>query len=108
MRVAGPDSERTTQFYLLEQGNVAVTTDHARVIAHPGEWVITTSKKREHRFSNDARMISLNLKAHWADDRPLFPDDPPLHRRSADATGSRKRRATAPQADRRIPRSPRL
>lgn len=78
MRVAGPDWQTTTQFYYLERGSVTVTTDHGRATAAAGSWMISTSLKREHRFSEDARMISVNMKVHWADDRPLYPDDPPL------------------------------
>lgn len=83
MRIAGPDNEQSTQLYLLHAGSVTVTTDLARVTARSGDWMITTSKKREHRFSDDAHMTSINLRAHWADDRPLFPDDPPLRIRSS-------------------------
>ena len=75
MRVAG--ARFRTHHPVLpppRRGSVTVTTDHARVVALPGEWVITTSKKREHRFSDDARMISLNLKAHWGRRQaPSFP-----------------------------------
>jgi AraC-like DNA-binding protein len=62
--------------WLLLKGSVeAQSISSGTIRAHAGQWVFMPSDKIAHRFSNDARIISLRMIVRWPDDKHLYPYD---------------------------------
>ncbi len=60
--------------WLLLKGSVeAHSINSGTIHAQAGQWVFMPSDKIYHRFSTDARIISLRMIIRWPDDKHLYP-----------------------------------
>lgn len=59
--------------WLVEAGSVMVRGHlSGRRTATADQWIFPAADKNLHRYSEDARVLSVRLKLHWPNDQPLF------------------------------------
>jgi len=62
--------EPTLTAWWIEHGRVRIGTPAGAKVARRGQWLMSHGRDSQ-SFSKDARILSVNFRAHWPDGRPL-------------------------------------
>ena len=65
--------------WLIKAGQLKLTTNQGDQHFSSDQWVVLPRSTRRHEFSEDARILSINFKAHWPNGSPLFCEDKLIH-----------------------------
>lgn len=72
------DPGSSFQIWRVDAGYVRLRSRSKWSRGRSGEWLVMAGDKQGHEFSGDAKLLSINLVAHWMDDQPLFALNGPL------------------------------